>query len=73
MASFFGCSRTGKAYILRNGPNRVSGPFPKNAENRSFQNSWYERFQWVEFNVDTGGARTLTVRNRILLALHYID
>ena len=37
MASFSGSSRAGKAAILRNGPNRVSGPFPKNVENRSFQ------------------------------------
>ena len=46
--TFSGSSRSGKADILRGGPSRVSGPFPKNADNRSFQSSWYDRYNWVE-------------------------
>lgn len=57
MASFSGSSRSGKADILRNGPNRFTGSFPKNDENRSFQSSWYDRYKWVEFNAETGGAQ----------------
>jgi len=57
MAGFSGSSRSGKAYILRGGPNRFAGPFPKNAENRSFQSSWFDRYNWVEFNAETGGAQ----------------
>ena len=57
MDSFSGSSRSGKADILRRGPNRFTGPFPKNAENRSFQSSWFDRFTWIEFNTETGGAQ----------------
>ena len=29
----------------------------KNTENKSFQLSWYEHFQWLEYNQETGGGR----------------
>ena len=57
MASFSISSRSGKADILRTGPNRFAGSFPKNDENCSFQHSWYDRYKWVEFNAETGGAQ----------------
>ncbi len=57
MANFSGSSRSGKADILRNGPNRNVVNFVKNHENRSFQSSWYDRYKWVEFNAETSGAQ----------------
>src|SRR3977135_3004006 len=57
MATFNFLSRSGKADILRQGRMQFEGPFPKNLENRSFQTSWFERFKWLEYNVQTSGAQ----------------
>ena len=57
MTHFNSLSRGGKAELLRNGPVRFAGPFPKNAQNRSFQPVWFERFQWMEYNVANDAAQ----------------
>jgi len=57
MANFSSCSLAGKAEMLRSGPRRFQGPFPKNTENRSFQNSWYDRFKWLDYNEENDGAQ----------------
>ena len=54
---FCALSREGKADLLRSGPIRFPGPFPKNHDNRSFQKSWFERFDWLEYNSETDGAQ----------------
>lgn len=57
MATFGCASRAGKAEIVRKGPIRLPGPYKKNSDNRSFQQSWYERFQWLEYNQETDGGQ----------------
>lgn len=55
--NFNGLSRSGKADILKKGPVICEGEFVKNAQNRSFQRVWFQRFNWIEYNTVTNGAQ----------------